>query len=80
MKHDISVEHYVVSTGLRPMVEGSRLAKRIDGIWACELLPEAAPPGYQQHLGAFGSDVVAQIGYTIDNTSKTRPIFEINRA
>lgn len=79
VKHDILVEHYVVSTGLRPMIEGSQLAKSVDGIWACELLPEAAPSGFQQHLGAFGSDVVAQIGYTIDNTSKTRAIFEINK-
>lgn len=78
-KHDIKVEHYIVSTGLRPMIEGSALFKSVDGIWACELLPEAAPPEFQQHLGAFGNPVVAQIGYTIDNTSKTRAIFEINK-
>lgn len=79
VKHDISVEHYVVSTGLRPMIEGSSLARSVDDIWACELLPEAAPSGFQDHLGALGSPVVAQIGYTIDNTSKTRAIFEINK-
>ncbi len=79
VKHDISVEHYVVSTGLRPMIEGSGLAHSVDGIWACELLPEAAPPGFQEHSGVFGTAVVAQIGYTIDNTSKTRAIFEINK-
>lgn len=78
-KHDIAIEHYIVSTGLRPMIEGSALASAVDGIWACELLPEAAPPGYQDHIGSFGSPVVAQIGYTIDNTSKTRAIFEINK-
>lgn len=77
-KHDIAVEHYVVSTGLRPMIEGSGLAQSVDGIWACELLPEAAPSRFQEKL-AFGSPVVAQIGYTIDNTSKTRAIFEINK-
>ncbi len=77
-KHDISVEHYVVSTGLRPMIEGSGLAKSVDGIWACELLPEAAPSGFQEKP-ASGSPVVAQVGYTIDNTSKTRAIFEINK-
>ena len=78
-KHDISIEHYVVSTGLRPMIEGSRLANTVDGIWACELLPEAAPPRYKEHLGAFGNGVLCQVGYTIDNTSKTRAIFEINK-
>ncbi len=79
VKHDISVEHYVVSTGLRPMIEGSGLAQSVDGIWACELLPDAAPPRFQEQIGSFGSSVVAQIGYTIDNTSKTRAIFEINK-
>ncbi len=78
-KHDIAIEHYIVSTGLRPMIEGSALANAVDGIWACELLPEAAPPGYQDHIGSFGKGIVAQIGYTIDNTSKTRAIFEINK-
>ena len=79
VKHDISVEHYVVSTGLRPMIEGSGLLEAVDGIWACDLLPEAAQPGFQDKPGAFGSPVVAQIGYAIDNTSKTRAIFEINK-
>lgn len=78
-KHDITVENYIVSTGLRPMIEGSALHGAVDGIWACELLPEAAPPGFQDQLVATSSPVVAQIGYTIDNTSKTRAIFEINK-
>lgn len=81
MRHDISVEHYVVSTGLRPMIEGSALANSVDGIWACELLPKPLPPGYLDHLDVHvsGSPVLAQIGYTVDNTSKTRAIFEINK-
>lgn len=78
-KHDISIENYIVSTGLHPMIEGCALARSVQGIWACELLPEAAPSGFQNHLGGLGSPVVAQIGYTIDNTSKTRAIFEINK-
>ena len=77
-RHDISVEHYIVSTGLRAMIEGSALSKHVDGIWACDLLPVAAPPGYREQLETM-SDVVAQVGYTIDNTSKTRAIFEINK-
>lgn len=77
-KHDIKVEHYVVSTGLRAMIEGSALSDAVDGVWACDLLPEPAPPGFRDQL-SVGSPVVAQIGYTIDNTSKTRAIFEINK-
>lgn len=78
-RHDIKVEHYVVSTGLRAMIEGSGLSKHVNGIWACDLLPEAAPPGYREQLPARATEVVAQVGYTIDNTSKTRAIFEINK-
>lgn len=78
-KHDITVEHYIVSTGLRPMIDGSAIARFVDDIWACELLPEAAPSGFQGQLGAFEGPILSQVGYTIDNTSKTRAIFEINK-
>lgn len=78
-KHEIRVEHYIVSTGLRAMIDGSSVREHVDGVWACDLLPEAAPPGYRDQLEARGSDVLASIGYTIDNTSKTRAIFEINK-
>lgn len=88
VKHDISVEHYIVSTGLRPMIEGCAVAPHIDGLWACELLPAAPRPtqlGPEQPALPVGDSelidpaVVCQVGYTIDNTSKTRAIFEINK-
>ncbi|MFN8193775.1 MAG: hypothetical protein U0R80_05750 [Nocardioidaceae bacterium] len=79
IKHEIKLEHYIVSTGLRAMIEGSKIRPYVHGVWACDLLPEAAPPGYRDQLEAHGSDVLASIGYTIDNTSKTRAIFEINK-
>lgn len=77
-RHEIRVEHYVVSTGLRAMIEGSKLSGFVDAIWACDLLPEAPPP---ESLGQLpgSSGVLSQVGYTIDNTSKTRAIFEINK-
>lgn len=78
VKHEIRLENYVVSTGLRAMIEGSAIFPHVQGVWACDLLPEAAPPGFPQQLPAH-SDTVDQIGYTIDNTSKTRAIFEINK-
>lgn len=78
-KHDIKVEHYIVSTGLRAMIRGSGVQSHVDGVWACELLPEAPPPGFLEQLPAPGSSVVTQVGYTVDNTSKTRAIFEINK-
>lgn len=78
-KHDITVEHYIVSTGLRAMIQGSKLADSINGIWACDLLPKAPSLELQDSLPDQSSGVVEQVGYTIDNTSKTRAIFEINK-
>jgi len=78
-KHDIKVEHYIVSTGLRAMIRGSAVYSHVDGVWACELLPAAPPPGFLEQLPTPGSLVVTQVGYTVDNTSKTRAIFEINK-
>lgn len=78
-KHDVKVEHYIVSTGLRAMIEGCSLRDHVDGIWACDLLPEAAKPGYLEKLVEGTSEVLTQVGYTVDNTSKTRAIFEINK-
>jgi hypothetical protein len=45
-RHDITVEHYVVSTGLRQMVLGSGVAAAVDDVWGCELLPDPPAPGF----------------------------------
>ncbi|HBG01394.1 MAG TPA: haloacid dehalogenase-like hydrolase, partial [Firmicutes bacterium] len=45
-KYDIKVEHYIVSTGLRQMILGSKIAEHTDGIWACEFVECRLPPGY----------------------------------
>ncbi|HHC07189.1 MAG TPA: haloacid dehalogenase-like hydrolase [Actinobacteria bacterium] len=76
----ITVEHYIVSTGIRPMIEGSVFAGYVDGIWANTLIERPAPPGYLDRLPVDDAEApVSQLGYTIDNTSKTRAIFEINK-
>ena len=80
-KHDVKLEHYVVSTGLRQMILGSRLAEYIDHTWACEFIEMPAPPGYlEDHPPLLGlTHPISQIAYSIDNTTKTRAIFEINK-
>lgn len=84
-KHSLRVEHYIVSTGLRPMIQGSPVGPYVDGIWACDLLPAApflspdALPLEGAQEPTLASDVVAQVGYTMDNTGKTRALFEINK-
>ena len=78
----MTVEHYIVSTGLRQMVMGSKIANLVDGVWGCEFVDDVAEPGY---LGKapklFGSTdaTIRGIGYAIDNTTKTRALFEINK-
>jgi len=83
-KHDIRVEHYVVSTGLREMIMGSKVGPFMDDVWACEFVEVTGEPGYlkQGQANLFeGRDKrsIVDVGYVIDNTSKTRAIFEINK-
>lgn len=81
-KYDIKVEHYIVSTGLRQMILGSRIAPYVDGIWGCEFVELQLPPGYLKSgppVLAKGAVTIKDIGYVIDNTTKTKAIFEINK-
>jgi hypothetical protein len=76
----ITVEHYTVSTGILPMIEGSCIAPHLDDIWANTFIEEQAPPGYLDHLDMPASEQpITAIGYNIDNTTKTRALFEINK-
>lgn len=78
--HDLKVEHYIVSTGLRQMIEGNPIYKHVDGVWACELLSDPPGPGYLDTLDDVSlTEKLTQVGYVIDNTTKTRAIFEINK-
>ena len=66
---NVRVEHYIVSTGFAEVIRGSALAQLVEGIWGCELIDSED-----------GSEpVINEIAYTIDNTTKTRAIFEINK-
>ncbi len=80
-KHEISLEHYVVSTGIAQMVRGSAIAKHIDGVWACEFIENPLQPGFlkQNEMALEAASEISQIGMVIDNTGKTRAIFEINK-
>lgn len=76
----LTVEHYVVSTGIRPMIEGSSIAPHLDGIWANTFIERPAPPSFHQHLDIDDEPhPISHVGYMIDNTAKTRAIFEINK-
>lgn len=65
LRHEITLEHYVVSTGLRQMILGSAIAPYVAGVWGCEFLERDAR--------------ISELGYVLDNTTKTRALFEINK-
>ena len=64
-EYDIKVEHYIVSTGLSQVIKGSVVVQYVKGIWGCELIEEEIENGEK---------IISEIGYTIDNTSKTRDL------
>lgn len=68
-EYGIQVEHYIVSTGFAEVIRGSKLMPYVDGIWGCELIEDERD----------GAKAISEIAFTIDNTTKTRAIFEINK-
>lgn len=81
-KHHIQLEHYVISCGLAEMVRGSKIASYVDGIFGCEFIEEPMLPGFltQQTMPLeVNEHEISQIGRVVDNTTKTRYLFEINK-
>ncbi len=68
--YDIKLEHYIVSTGLTEIIRGSRVMEYVSGVWGCEFI---------EGTDSEGGKIISEIGYTIDNTTKTRALFEINK-
>ncbi|WP_368430891.1 HAD family hydrolase [uncultured Parasutterella sp.] len=65
----ITFENYIVSTGLKRMIIGSDIFPHVKHVWGAELV-DVEENGLR-HLG--------KIAYSLDNTSKTKAIFEINK-
>ncbi|NPV93134.1 MAG: haloacid dehalogenase-like hydrolase [Firmicutes bacterium] len=82
-KYGISVEHYVVSTGLAQIIRGSKIAGYVKEIWGCEYIetPIKSQLIIKEYPGEEPDSLklISQIGYSIDNTTKTRAIYEINK-
>ena len=81
-QHEIQVEHYIVSTGLRQMILGSKIAPYIDGVWGCEFVEDPPPSGYLEKKfkpEPSKTKILSQIAYALDHTTKTRAVFEINK-
>lgn len=69
-EYSIKVEHYIVSTGLAEIIRGSVVKPYVTNIWGCEFIEDMNEEGHRE---------ISEIGYTIDNTTKTRALFEINK-
>ena len=69
-EYDIRVEHYIVSTGTAETMSGSKIIDYVDDIWGCELLEDN---------DENGNPIISEVIYALDNTSKTRALFEINK-
>lgn len=75
---DLKLENYIVSTGLDAMIRGSKIADKVDGIWASVFIEVPAAPNADLS-GDPASGPISQIAGFLDNTTKTRAIFEINK-
>jgi hypothetical protein len=63
------------------MIRGSAIAPFVDEIYACELVESIPPPYFskQMELPIEPEPEISQIGLMVDNTIKTRFLFEINK-
>lgn len=79
--NNITLEHYIISTGLAAMIRGSAIAPYAENIFGCEFVENPIVPGFSfQNEFQFEHDAeISQIGVMVDNTIKTRFIFEINK-
>jgi len=69
-EYDIRVEHYIVSTGMAAVIRGTEINQYVSGIWGCEFI---------ESEDVSGERLISEVAYTIDNTTKTKAIFEINK-
>lgn len=69
-EYGIKFENYIVSTGIKKIIEGSAIAPYVTRIWGAEFIEVPNEDGRMQ---------ISEVCYSLDNSTKTRAIFEINK-
>ena len=79
--YDFKIEHYIISTGITKIIQGSKISPFVEDIFACEFIESPLPPNFMSQTEfSLPLDLeISQVGMTVDNTIKTRCIFEINK-
>lgn len=65
-EHGLDIEHYIVSSGLKEIIEGTRIARQFKKIYACSFF-------YDQN------DVARWPAVAVNYTTKTQFLFRINK-
>lgn len=68
-ENDIHFENYIVSTGLKRIIKGSPIYRYTKKIWGAEFSSHD-----EEQEGP-----ISEIAYSLDNTTKTRALFEISK-
>jgi len=64
-EHNVNIEHYINSSGLKEMIEGTVIAKKFKRIYACSFMYE--------------DDIAVWPSVAVDFTTKTQFLFMINK-
>lgn len=75
----IRMEHYIVSTGFATTIRHSAIYPQVEAAWGAEFIGSPAPAGYLENPSQIADGPIVQIASALDNTSKTRYLFEINK-
>lgn len=65
-KHGIKIEHYIVSSGLKEMIEGTKIGKKFKKIYACSFIFD-------------NNDAAKWPAVAVNYTTKTQFLFRINK-
>ncbi|UER67232.1 hypothetical protein LKV13_00030 [Borrelia sp. BU AG58] len=75
-----AINIYIVSSGFRQMILGSKVAPYVTKVWACEFIDTYLMPFYNSLDNKFSENsVLSSVCYFVDHTTKTRVIFELNK-